>query len=48
MVFFVLIIVLRGFPAAAYNSTPHRKPLCGLAQSKKSSLLNQTRSCGFN
>jgi hypothetical protein len=26
---------LRGFPAAAYRCTSHRKPLCGLDRDKK-------------
>jgi len=34
MAFFVLLGVLRGFPAAAYRRTPHRNPLCGLDQEK--------------
>ncbi len=34
MVFFALGGVLRRFSAAAYIRTPHRKPLCGLAQNK--------------
>ncbi len=40
MVFLALLIVLRGFPAAAYRRTPHRKPLCGLDQNQKSTFLN--------
>jgi hypothetical protein len=39
MALFVLIGVLRGFPAAAYRRTPHRKPLCGLDQNKNCSFL---------
>jgi hypothetical protein len=39
MALFVLIGVLRGFPAAAYRRTPHREPLCGLDQNKNFSLL---------
>ena len=42
MVFFALDGVLRGFPAAAYTSTPHHKPLCGLVQHKKSAFLKWT------
>ena len=42
MALFVLIGVLRGFPAAAYRRTPHRKPLCGLDQNKNCSFLNWT------
>jgi len=48
MAFFVLIGVLRGFPAAAYRRTPScpvsggRKPLCGLDQNKNCSFLNWT------
>ena len=41
MAFFVLIGVLRGFPAAAYRRTPRRKPLCGLDQNKNCSFLNR-------
>ena len=40
MAIFVLFSVLRGFPAAAYRRTPHRKPLCGLDQNKNCSFLN--------
>jgi hypothetical protein len=40
MALFVLIGVLRGFPAAAYRRTPRRKPLCGLDQNKNYSFLN--------
>gem|GEM_PF-1245480 len=40
MAIFVLIGVLRGFPAAAYRRTPHRKPLYGLDQNKNCSFLN--------
>ena len=40
MAIFVLLGVLRGFPAAAYRRTPHRKPLCGLDQNKNCSFLN--------
>ena len=40
MALFVLLGVLRGFPAAAYRRTPHRKPLCGLDQNKNCSFLN--------
>jgi hypothetical protein len=42
MALFVLLGVLRGFPAAAYRRTPHRKPLCGLDQNKNCSFLNWT------
>ena len=42
MAIFVLFSVLRGFPAAAYRRTPHRKPLCGLDQNKNCSFLNWT------
>ena len=42
MALFVLIGVLRGFPAATYRRTPHRKPLCGLDQNKNCSFLNWT------
>jgi len=42
MALFVLLGVLRGFPAAAYRRTPHRKPLFGLDQSKNCSFLNWT------
>ncbi len=41
MVFLAPLGVLRGFPAAAYRRTPHRKPLCGLEQNQKSSFLNR-------
>ena len=41
MVFFALGGVLRGAAAAAYKSTPHLNPLCGLAQYKKSSFLKR-------
>jgi len=44
MALFVLIGVLRGFPAAAYRRTPHRKPLCGLDQNKNCSFLNWTHN----
>jgi hypothetical protein len=44
MAFLVLICVLRGFRAAAYRCTPHRKPLCGLDQNQKFSFLTGTRS----
>jgi hypothetical protein len=40
MAIFVLLDVLRGFPAAAYRRTPHRKPLFGLDQNKNCSFLN--------
>ncbi len=40
MALFALLGVLRGFPAAAYRRTPHRKPLCGLDQDKNCSFLN--------
>ena len=42
MALFVLLGVLRGFPAAAYRRTPHQKPLCGLDQNKNGSFLNWT------
>jgi len=42
MALFALLGVLRGFPAAAYRRTPHRKPLCGLDQDKNSSFLDWT------
>jgi len=42
MALFALLGVLRGFPAAAYGRTPHRKPLCGLDQDKNCSFLNWT------
>ncbi len=42
MALFALLGVLRGFPAAAYRRTPHRKPLCGLDQDKNCSFLNWT------
>ena len=42
MALFVLIGVLRGFPAAAYRRTPHRKPLCGLDQNKNCSFMDWT------
>jgi hypothetical protein len=35
MALFVLLGVLREFPAAGYIRTPRRKPLCGLDQNKK-------------
>jgi len=41
MALFVLIGVLRGFPAATYRRTPRRKPLCGLDQNKNYSFLNR-------
>lgn len=44
MVIFALIGFLRGITAAAYMSTPHRKPLCGLGQNKKI-LLDGTLLC---
>jgi hypothetical protein len=48
-VLFALIGVLSGFPAAAYKSTPHRKPLCGLDQNKKPNFLNwKSRICFVN
>jgi hypothetical protein len=47
MAIFVLIGVLRGFPAAAYRRTRlpvplcgDRKPLCGLDHNKNCSFLN--------
>jgi hypothetical protein len=40
MALFALLGVLRGFPAAAYRRTPHRKPLCGLDQDKNCSFMN--------
>jgi hypothetical protein len=30
--------VVAGYAVAAFRSTPHRKPLCGLDQNKKSSF----------
>jgi hypothetical protein len=42
MALFVLIGVLRGFPATAYRRTPRRKPLCGLYKNKNCSFLNCT------
>jgi len=42
MALFVQLCELRGFPAAAYRRTPHRKPLCGLDQNKNCSFLNWT------
>ena len=42
MALFALLCVLRGFPAAVYRRTPHRKPLCGLDQDKNCSFLNWT------
>ena len=48
MALFVLLGVLRGFPAAAYRRTPScpvsgdRKPMCGLDQNKNCSFLNWT------
>ena len=42
MALFVLLGVLRGFPAAAYRRTPHRKPLFGLDQNKNCSFQNWT------
>jgi len=42
MALFDLIGVLRGFPAAVYRRTPHRKPLCGLDQNKNYSFMNRT------
>jgi len=42
MVLFALLGVLRGFPAAAYRRTSHRKPLCGLDRDKNCSFLNWT------
>jgi len=42
MALFVLLGVLRGFPAAAYRRTAHRKPLCGLDQNKNCSFPNWT------
>jgi len=42
MALFALLGVLRGFPAAAYRRTPHRKPLCGLDQDKNCSFMNWT------
>jgi len=47
MALFVLIGVLRGFPAAAYRRTPRRKPLCGLDQNKNCSFLNWTHNEGL-
>ena len=46
MALFVLLGVLRGFPAAAYRSTPHRKPLCGLDQNNNCSFLNWKLNLG--
>jgi hypothetical protein len=43
----VLLGVLRGFPAAAYRRTAHRKPLCGLDQNKNCSFLNGHSACSF-
>jgi len=42
MALFALLGVLRGFPAAAYRRTPHRKPLCGLDLDKNCSFLHWT------
>jgi hypothetical protein len=42
MALFARICVLRGFPAAAYRRTPHRKPLCGLDPDKNCSFLKWT------
>jgi hypothetical protein len=42
MALFVLLGVLREFPAAAYRRTPRCKPLCGLDQNKNCSFLNWT------
>jgi len=39
MALFALLGVLRGFAAAAYKCTPHRKPLCGLDQDKNYSFF---------
>ncbi len=37
MVFLALCVVLRGFPAAAYQRTPHRKPLCARGRTRATS-----------
>ena len=42
MALFALLVVLRGFPAAAYRRKPHRKPLFGLDQDNNCSFLNWT------
>jgi len=48
MALFVLLVVLRGFPAATYRRTTScpvngdRKILCGLDQNKNCSFLNWT------
>jgi hypothetical protein len=42
MALFALLGVLRGFPAAAYESMPPCKPLCGLDQDKNCSFLERT------
>ncbi len=42
MALFVLLVVPRRFPVAAYRRTPHRKPLYGLDQNKNCSFLNWT------
>jgi len=47
MALFVLIGVLRGFPAAAYRRRPRRKSLCGLDQNKNCSFLHWTLFKGF-
>ena len=47
MALFVLLGVLRGFPAAAYRRTPHRKPLCGLDQNKNCHLWMDTHCVHF-
>jgi hypothetical protein len=47
MAFFTLDCVLRWLPAAAYSSTPHRKPLCGLVQRKKITFTNWTLNSVF-
>ncbi len=50
MALFALIGVLRGFPAAAYRRTPHRKPLC-LPREMRSIFnwggLDPDKNCSF-
>jgi hypothetical protein len=43
MALFVLLSVLREFPAAAHRRTPRRKPLFGLDQNKNCSFLDWTQ-----
>jgi len=48
MALFALLGVLRGFSAAAYRCTPHRKPLCGLTSSPRlRRTRDQDKNCSF-